>query len=169
MVEECLDVVEQWPVDGAAFLIGCSFTFDALLQPYLTPFSAKCESVPMYRTNIATANAGGVFNQSSGMVCSMRFVPEQHVQRVIELTKQVPLAHGAPIAVGTRAAREIGITNILKPDFGLAPQEEEGVPVFWPCGVTPQVAIERAKLNAITHSPGCMFVTDVDVKDIIII
>jgi len=35
------------------------------------------------------------------------------------------------------------------------------VPVFWACGVTPQLAILEAKPEiAITHSPGHMFVTD---------
>jgi uncharacterized protein YcsI (UPF0317 family) len=35
------------------------------------------------------------------------------------------------------------------------------LPLFWACGVTPQVALEAAKLPfCITHSPGCMLVTD---------
>ncbi len=39
--------------------------------------------------------------------------------------------------------------------------EPDEVPVFWACGVTPQLALEQARLElAITHSPGCMFVTD---------
>ncbi|WP_268876833.1 D-glutamate cyclase family protein [Cysteiniphilum halobium] len=39
--------------------------------------------------------------------------------------------------------------------------EEDDIPVFWGCGVTPQLALMDAKLDiAITHSPGYMFVTD---------
>jgi uncharacterized protein YcsI (UPF0317 family) len=35
------------------------------------------------------------------------------------------------------------------------------VPVFWACGVTPQLALAAAAPEvAVTHSPGCMFVTD---------
>jgi uncharacterized protein YcsI (UPF0317 family) len=35
------------------------------------------------------------------------------------------------------------------------------VPVFWACGVTPQLALAQARPElCITHSPGCMFVTD---------
>ena len=35
-------------------------------------------------------------------------------------------------------------------------------PVFWPCGVTPQAAVENAKPPiAITHAPGHMFITDI--------
>ena len=36
------------------------------------------------------------------------------------------------------------------------------VPVFWPCGVTPQNAVMNSKPPiAITHAPGHMFITDV--------
>ena len=39
---------------------------------------------------------------------------------------------------------------------------EGEIPVFWPCGVTPQAAIENAKLPiVITHAPGHMFITDI--------
>jgi uncharacterized protein YcsI (UPF0317 family) len=36
------------------------------------------------------------------------------------------------------------------------------VPVFWACGVTPQVALTSARPPfAITHAPGHMMITDV--------
>ena len=39
---------------------------------------------------------------------------------------------------------------------------EGEVPCFWACGVTPQQALQSAKLPiAVTHSPGCMLVCDV--------
>ncbi|MGO2648680.1 MAG: D-glutamate cyclase family protein, partial [Brevibacterium aurantiacum] len=39
--------------------------------------------------------------------------------------------------------------------------EDGDIPVFWACGVTPQVAIQAsAPPFAITHSPGRMFITD---------
>ena len=68
--------------------------------------------------------------------------------------------HGAPIHVGDPA--ELGIADLMRPDFGdpvmVHPDE---VPLFWACGVTPQIALAGARLPlAITHSPGCMFVTD---------
>ena len=35
------------------------------------------------------------------------------------------------------------------------------MPLFWACGVTPQVALESARLPiAVTHEPGHMLVTD---------
>ena len=40
--------------------------------------------------------------------------------------------------------------------------ENAQIPVFWACGVTPQAAIENAKLPlVITHAPGHMFITNV--------
>ena len=42
------------------------------------------------------------------------------------------------------------------------PLEPGEVPVFWPCGVTPQAALENARPKlAVTHAPGYMFITDI--------
>ena len=39
--------------------------------------------------------------------------------------------------------------------------KNDEIPLFWPCGVTPQNVITSMKLPfAITHAPGHMFVTD---------
>ena len=49
---------------------------------------------------------------------------------------------------------------------GLAAGE---VPVFWACGVTSQTAIEAARLPlAITHSPGHMFVCDLQDRELVV-
>jgi len=58
---------------------------------------------------------------------------------------------------------QIGINDLAKPDYGDAVPVHAGeFPVFWACGVTPQAVLAAAKPPlAITHSPGCMFVTDV--------
>jgi len=55
-----------------------------------------------------------------------------------------------------------GINDISKPDYGDAVTiNSDEKPLFWACGVTPQVALEQAKPPfCITHSPGCMLVTD---------
>ena len=49
-----------------------------------------------------------------------------------------------------------------KPDFGDSVEIKPGeIPVFWACGVTPQVALLAAKPDlAVTHAPGHMFITD---------
>ena len=68
--------------------------------------------------------------------------------------------HGAPVHLGDPTV--IGIEDLEKPDYGdaVCVQEAE-IPLFWACGVTPQLALAAARLPlAITHSPGCMLVTD---------
>ena len=69
--------------------------------------------------------------------------------------------HGAPVHLGDPA--QIGIAALDQPDYGEAVTVREGeIPLFWACGVTPQVAIEQARPPiCITHSPGCMLVTDI--------
>jgi uncharacterized protein YcsI (UPF0317 family) len=69
--------------------------------------------------------------------------------------------HGAPVHLGDPA--QIGIDDLCAPDFGdaVTPAPDNELPLFWACGVTPQVALENAAPPlAITHSPGCMLVTD---------
>jgi uncharacterized protein YcsI (UPF0317 family) len=68
--------------------------------------------------------------------------------------------HGAPVHLGDPSL--IGIADLSRPDYGdaVAVHDDE-IPVFWACGVTPQAALENARLPlAITHAPGCMLVTD---------
>jgi uncharacterized protein YcsI (UPF0317 family) len=54
------------------------------------------------------------------------------------------------------------VSDLGSPDFGDAVTVgAEEIPVFWACGVTPQEVLRRAGLAlAITHSPGCMFISD---------
>lgn len=77
-----------------------------------------------------------------------------------------PRAHGAPVHVGGPTA--IGIGDLDRPDFGDAVPVRAGeVPVFWACGVTPQVALLQARLPlAVTHAPGHMFITDVPEEEL---
>ena len=47
---------------------------------------------------------------------------------------------------------------------------EGEVPVFWACGVTPQVvAMQSRPPLMITHSPGFMFITDLRNDDMAVI
>lgn len=163
LIEEPTDVKRFWRNDFVAFLIGCSFTFENALQKAGLPIRhlEQKVNVPMYRTNILCRPAGR-FHGS--MVVSMRPMTPAQALKATTISSRFPRAHGAPIHWGDPAA--IGIQDIQQPDYGdvvdIFPGE---IPVFWACGVTPQVALMQAKPPiAITHSPGCMFITDL--KDI---
>jgi uncharacterized protein YcsI (UPF0317 family) len=144
-------------------LLGCSFTFENALLAAGLPVRhlEEMRNVPMYRTNIACQPAGRF---AGPLVVSMRpFRPDQ-VDAVRDVTGRYPAMHGAPIHVGSPA--EIGIRDIHQPDFGEAVTIRPGeLPVFWACGVTPQLALSQSDCDlVITHSPGRMFVTDLPEK-----
>jgi uncharacterized protein YcsI (UPF0317 family) len=104
------------------------------------------------------------------MVVSHRWIPQRKVVRAVQATSRFPSTHGAPIHIGDPS--KIGISDITKPDFGEVWEQgnEDEVPVFWACGVTPQsVAMASKPELMITHSPGHMFVTDLMDEDLAVI
>ncbi|WP_019531203.1 putative hydro-lyase [Dasania marina] len=159
MTDEVTDIKDYWRDDLVTFLIGCSFSFEeALIADGLEIRNiAEGVNVPMYRTNVP-CKPGGRF--SGNTVVSMRPFKPVDAIRMIQICSRFPSVHGAPIHFGDPAA--IGIADINKTDFGDPVTIKPGeVPVFTACGVTPQEAIAQAKPPfCITHSPGCMVVTD---------
>ncbi|MGB3315506.1 MAG: putative hydro-lyase [Albidovulum sp.] len=154
------DIRDYWTRDMVAFALGCSFTFERALQEAGIPVwhIDNDTTVPMFRSNIDTVPAGPFRGK---MVVSMRSIDADAVEAAIEISRRFPLAHGAPVYWGDPA--RIGIADIGRPDWGdPAPVGAGQVPVFWACGVTPQVALEAAGVPlCITHSPGHMLITDV--------
>jgi uncharacterized protein YcsI (UPF0317 family) len=159
IVAEPTDIRDLWRGDLVSFVIGCSFSFEqALLEAGLPVRHIEQErNVPMYRTSIATAQAGPF---KGPMVVSMRPMRAAAAIRAIQVTSRFPDVHGAPVHLGDPA--QIGIQDIAKPDYGDAVDILPGeLPVFWACGVTPQAAIANARPEfCITHSPGAMLITD---------
>ncbi len=159
-VEELSSIKEIWRDDFVYFLLGCSFTFEqALLNANLeVRHITENVNVPMYKTNII-CNSAGKFSESP-MVVSMRPFNSKDVIKAVEITREYPYVHGSPIHIGN--PEEIGITDIGNPDFGDSVSIKDGeTPVFWACGVTPQLAVTYAKPPImITHAPGHMFVGD---------
>lgn len=157
---EYTDVSRFYREDLVSFLIGCSFSFESELLEAGIPVRHIEEgcNVPMYLTNIPCESAGAF---SGNMVVSMRPIPHHLIPAAVTVTAAMPRVHGAPVQIGYPEA--IGIKDIKKPDFGDMVTIREGeVPVFWPCGVTPQAAVMNSRPSfAITHAPGHMFITDV--------
>lgn len=159
LILESADLHGVWSDDLVAFALGCSFSFEEALINAGIEIRHITEgvNVPMYRTTLACQSAGPF---QGNMVVSMRPMSPENAQKAIEICSQYPSVHGAPIQVGNAA--QLGINDLDAPDFGdrvsIASNE---VAVFWACGVTPQLALERAKIPiAFTHSPGCMLITD---------
>ena len=157
---EYTDVVKFWRKDFVSFLIGCSFSFEGELLAADVPVRQieEGKNVPMYNTNIPCKPAG-IFH--GNLVVSMRPIPYELIPKAVLITGQMPKVHGAPIQIG--APEAIGITDLEHPDYGEMVTIRPGeVPVFWPCGVTPQNIIMSSRPEfVITHAPGHMLITDV--------
>ena len=161
---EVFDVRREWDGELTAFLLGCSFGFEARLTAAGIRLRHQDEGrvVPMYVTNRQCEPAGAFHGP---LVVTLRPIPESRVGDAVRISGQLPLAHGAPVHIGDPAA--LGIRDLARPDWGedggLRPGE---VPVFWACGVTSQVAARNGRPEImISHAPGSMLVTDVPVVE----
>jgi len=161
--EEVLDISKYWTDDLVTFFLGCSFSFeDALQQAGISLRHIESNrNVSMYKTNVPTKNVGGF---GEFLVVSMRPIPKNRVEDAYRITAPFEKAHGAPVCVGD--GKDIGITDIQKPDYGDAVEvRQDEVPVYWACGITTHVAVQKALkegvvTRVITHAPGHMFIAD---------
>jgi len=158
-VDSPYELGKWWRDDLVAFVLGCSFSFEEALKDAGLGLRHIEEGVvvPMFRTSIDTAPTERLHGK---LVVSMRpFAPADAI-RAIQITSRFPGVHGAPVHLGL--PEMIGIRDIAKPDFGDRVTVAAGeLPVFWACGVTPQVVIETARPPFfISHFPGHMLVTD---------
>ena len=157
--DSATDATGWWRDDLVAVLLGCSFSFEAALMRAGLPVRhiEQNRNVPMYITDRTCERAGDF---AGPLVVSMRPMPAESVDHARRTTEAYPQAHGGPVHVGDPAA--LGIADLQAPDFGDAVDIHDGeVPMFWACGVTPQLAVANARPElAITHEPGHMFITN---------
>ena len=161
LVEECREIEKYWRFDLVFFLIGCSFTFERVLieNGIRMKHIEEGKNVAMYNTKIR-CNPAGIFE--GNMVVSMRPIKMRDLMKTIEITSK--FEHGAPVHAGN--PKEIGIRSLDDPDYGDRIDIDmeigiEEIPVFWACGVTPQLIAVRKKIDLmITHSPGYMMILD---------
>ena len=166
LIGEPTNIDSHWRADLVAFVLGCSLSFELPLleSGFRLPHIEQGTIVPMYITDQQCRPAGRFWGP---MVVSMRSFPKDRAEEVIRITSKFPSVHGGPVHVGDPGA--IGIKSLYQPNWGETPDmlPADHVPMFWACGVTPQVVIQKAKPSlCITHSPGCMLITDLLNKDL---
>ena len=159
LADEITDLGDIWQDDFVAFGMGCSYSFEeALVAGGLSlRHIEQGTKVPLYISNLETTPAGPFKGPT---ILSMRpFLPDDAI-RAIEITARYPRVHGTPVHFGN--PKMIGIDDIMQPYSGVSPvMRENEEPVFWACGVTPQVIVQHAKPPiCITHKPGHMLITD---------
>ena len=90
----------------------------------------------------------------------MRPLHPKDAIKAISITDKYPQVHGAPVHIGLPEL--IGV-DLGRPYETLGPIsiEKEEIPLFWACGVTPQLALINAKLPiCIPHKSAHMLITD---------
>jgi uncharacterized protein YcsI (UPF0317 family) len=166
LVEERTEIAALWRDDLVGFLIGCSYTFDAVLHRSGLPLAHYEERrEPGIYTTALACRPAGVF--SGPLVVTVRPLPGHLVTKAVLTTARFAKTHGAPVHVGDPAA--LGIADLGRSEYGgqgveLKPGE---VPVFWACGITPQAVAVASRIPfIITHKPGHMFVTDLTIEQV---
>ncbi|NWJ05652.1 GLUCM protein, partial [Crypturellus undulatus] len=145
--------------DMVTFYLGCSFSFEKALQNAGIPVrnvEQKC-NVSMYKTSVPCYS---VSTFCCNLVVTMRPIPANKLEATVLVTSELEESHGAPVHIGDPGL--LGIQDLSKPDYGDPVHLHPGdIPVFWACGVTGVEAIINSRSPlAFTHSPGCMFITD---------
>ena len=155
------DLSALWESDFVSFLIGSGISFDATLSR--AGISVDRRHRWVLRSTIPT-DAAGPFR--GNMVVTMRWMSHQDAIKATQITARFPFNHGAPIHIGSPDQIGADLKNPLHgPEIGPIPTDQ--IPVFWACGVTPQVAAEAAKLDImITHAPAHGFITDLKTNDV---
>jgi uncharacterized protein YcsI (UPF0317 family) len=154
------DVRDVWRDDLVAFVLGCSFSFEALLQRHGVRLRHLDEGSvsAMYVTALPTVPAGPF---GGPLVVSMRALTAPDAIAAIILSAGWKRFHGAPVHIGNPAL--IGIADLAHSygGHGLTALRHDELPVFWACGATAQLAAQHAKLPfCITHHKAHMVLTD---------
>lgn len=158
------DIERYYTEDLVFFLIGCSFSFERAMMAEgisLRHIEEK-KNVAMYDTTLPLVPVD-IFH--GNMVVSMRPIHREQVARACVITSHFPATHGMPVHIGY--PEMIGIRDLASPDYGDPVEiKDDEIPVFWPCGVTPQNVLRTIGIPfAITHSPGHMLICDTKERD----
>jgi uncharacterized protein YcsI (UPF0317 family) len=158
-VEEVTDITDLWRDDLVTFALGCSFSFEEALQDAGVPlrFLANNDVAGVYVSNLPTQSAGAF---TAPLVVTMRAFRPADAIRAIQITSRFPNVHGAPVHIGDPAMIGVDLEKRYH-NVGDGTVANGEIPVFWACGLTPQLAVMSAKPPiSITHAPSSMLVTD---------
>ncbi len=159
LAEEVTDITRYWRDDLVTFALGCSFSFEeALLAAGLRlKFLERNQVAGVYITNLETAPASPF--RGPLMVTMRAFKPADAI-RAVQITSRFPNVHGAPVHIGKPELIGVDLARRYQ-NVGSGEVGEDELPVFWACGLTPQLAVSNAKPPfCITHAPSSMLITD---------
>jgi uncharacterized protein YcsI (UPF0317 family) len=158
-VEEVTDIRSYWRDDLVTFALGCSFSFEEALQEagVRLKFLERNNVAAVYVTNVDTVPAGPF---KAPLVVTMRAFTPADAIRAVQITSRFPNVHGAPVHLGNPESIGVDLSRRYL-DVGDPEVADDELPVFWACGLTPQLAVKRARPPlCITHAPSSMLITD---------
>lgn len=163
LIDEPTDITRYWRDDLVGFLLGCSYSFEWALKGADIQFRL----LGAFTSNIQCSPVGCF---KGPMAVTLRLIKgTADTVRAIQISSRMPAVHGAPVHIGNPEI--IGIKDIYNADLfphpDVEPQAPNEIPVFWGCGITPQLVALKAKLPLMmTHRGGHMFVTDRPVESL---
>jgi uncharacterized protein YcsI (UPF0317 family) len=158
-VEEVTDIRSHWRDDLVTFALGCSFSFEEALQEagVRLRFLERNSVAAVYVTTIDTVPAGSF---KGPLVVTMRAFKPADAIRAVQITSRFPNVHGAPVHLGDPAGIGVDLSRRYQ-NVGDPEVAADELPVFWACGLTPQLAVKNARPPlCITHAPSSMLITD---------
>ncbi|SFG00490.1 Uncharacterized protein YcsI, UPF0317 family [Novosphingobium sp. CF614] len=160
LVDTPRDASPVWHDDLVAFVLGCSFSFETILQRNAVRLRHLDEGdvSAMYETTRETVPVGPFGGR---LIVSMRALTPADAIRATLLSARYPQFHGAPVSLGLPG--DLGIADLAHSygGHGLTRLRPGELPVFWACGATGQNAVRSARLPlCITHYKAHMVVTD---------
>jgi len=159
LTEEVNDIREFWRDDLVTFALGCSFSFEEALEQAGVPlsFRARNNVAGVYETSVDCEPAGRFRGK---LVVTMRAFKPADAIRAIQITSRFPNVHGAPVHLGRPDLIGVDLAKRYQ-NVGDSEVAADEVPLFWACGLTPQLAVNHAKPPlCITHAPSSMLITD---------
>tara|TARA_B110000116_G_scaffold44252_1_gene36639 strand:+ start:132 stop:920 length:789 start_codon:yes stop_codon:yes gene_type:complete len=161
------NIKDYWTKSKVTFLIGCLFSMQKHFEEAGIIINHLNENKidPTYISNIPT-NSFGIFD--GPMIVSMWPIHKNYITKAIAISSKLPSVHGKPIHIGDPGF--IGIDDIENPDYGdTIKLKSDEIPVFWGCGITPQLIAQQKNIDMITHHPGNMYITDLKTNEMEII
>ena len=141
------------------FALGCSFSFEEALQEagVRPKFRERNNVAAVYVTGVDTVPAGPF---KGPLVVTMRAFTPADAIRAVQITSRFPNVHGAPVHLGDPKSIGVDLSRRYL-DVGDPEVDDDELPVFWACGLTPQLAVQNARPPlCITHAPSSMLITD---------
>lgn len=154
------DITDLWRDDFVAFVLGCSFSFEAMLIAHGIRLRHLDEGnvSAMYVTDVDTVPVGPFAGK---LVVSMRALAPADAIAAAIVSDRYPEYHGRPVGIALPEA--LGIADLAQSygGHGLTQLLPGEIPVFWACGATGQNAVREARLPlCITHHKAHMVLTD---------